>query len=200
MKHLCLLVIFISLSCCSKKSEQATDRSSIASINSDEVDSDGGGDAEDEEVDYPDGRYCARVEYYYSETGTSSTYTLAITIEDGEVDRIHWPNGGWLDNSHFSSADISDGTAQFHSFEGVDYRVTVIGQDGECSLSTSAVDEDQLVEEAREAENRSMQELLDQQEQEVAREERRIQIEQQQEEEEETSRQAEEEQEEDPDQ
>ncbi|GAB4044109.1 hypothetical protein [Spirosoma litoris] len=140
---------------CSKKDDTTNNNSSFS-------------DESDEE--YPDGRYCARVNYYYSETGTSSTYTLAIDIEDGELEKIYWPNGGWLDHSHFSIADISGGTARFHSFEGVDYRVTIIGRDGECSLSTNAISEDQLIEDAREDKEEYEQQLRDEQEEEEERE------------------------------
>lgn len=193
MKHrfiLLLVALLIIHVGCSKKTEHATDQSSNNTDHSTYTSIESEGDeSDDNEVEYPDGRYCARVEYYYSETGTNSTYTLAIDIEDGEVGRIHWPNGGWLDNSHFSSADISDGTARFSSFEGVDYEVTVVGRDGDCSLSISAVDEDQMVEEAKTAKEQSWQDMVNEQNR-VEQEQLRI------EEEEEEQREAEEQEEE----
>lgn len=79
-----------------------------------------------EEVGYKDGTYCAEVDYYYSNTGTSSTYTLEIEIEDNNLIKIYWPNGGWLDDSHFSPPDISNGKATFESDKGVEYTVRVI--------------------------------------------------------------------------
>ena len=54
------------------------------------------------DMGYEDGTYCDEIDYYYSETGTSSTYTLNVEIENNELKVIHWPNNGWLDESHFS--------------------------------------------------------------------------------------------------
>ena len=85
---------------------------------------------------YADGTYCASVDYYNSNTGTSSTYTLEVEIEGNEITTIHWPNGGWLDDSHFSPTDISSGSASFTSDQGYDYNVSIIGEGGSCSTDT----------------------------------------------------------------
>lgn len=74
-----------------------------------------------------DGEYCADVEYYNPNTGTQSTYRLNIYVEDDELIEIYWPSGGWLDQDHFWSTDISDGTCSFTSDQGYDYSVTIIG-------------------------------------------------------------------------
>jgi hypothetical protein len=117
---------------------------------------------------YVDGTYCAEIDYYYSATGTSSTYTLEVEIEDNELTVIHWPNGGWLDSSHFSPPDISDGEASFSSDANVDYTVRIIGEQGECSLDSYARDEDDLIQEQRnqviEEENRLREEQEDEDE------------------------------------
>ncbi len=106
-------------------------------------------DVEDEveENGHEDGVYCAEVGYYYSVTGTQSTYILEVEIEDEELTVIRWPNGGWLDDSHFSPPDISDGTASFTSDRDIEYTVTIIGEEGECSLDHYATSEDELVDE-----------------------------------------------------
>lgn len=75
---------------------------------------------------YEDGTYSAEIEYYNPETGTSSTYTLDVEIEDNELTVIHWPNGGWLDDSHFSPPDISSGYAEFRNDEGYEYEVKIL--------------------------------------------------------------------------
>jgi hypothetical protein len=105
---------------------------------------------EDEADGYKDGKYCAEVTYYYNKTGTSSRYTLKVEIESNELVKIFWPNGGWLDHSHFNPPDISDGNARFESDQGVEYSVKIIGEDGECSNSSSAEDEEELVKKAEE--------------------------------------------------
>ncbi|MBL0202184.1 MAG: hypothetical protein IPP81_19110 [Chitinophagaceae bacterium] len=103
----------------------------------------------DDEDGYSDGDYCAVINYYYSKTGTNSTYTLKVEIEDNELVKIYWPNGGWLDNSHFNPPDISDGSASFVSYNGVEYTVTIKGKDIDCSYSYSAKDEDELIQESK---------------------------------------------------
>ena len=113
---------------------------------------------------YEDGTYCAEIDYYYSETGTSSTYTLEVEIENNELTIIHWPNDGWLDDSHFLPPDISDGEVSFTSYRGVDYTVRIIGKEGECSLDTYVTDEDELIEEKEEEENRIRQQEEDEEE------------------------------------
>lgn len=79
------------------------------------------------EEEYYDGDYCAEVEYYNPNTGTRSTYTLNVEVEDNELTVIHWPNGGWLDDDHFYPEDISDGECNFTSDKGYDFTVTLTG-------------------------------------------------------------------------
>ena len=80
--------------------------------------------------------YCAEIKYYNPNTGTSSTYTLEVEVENNELTEIYWPNGGWLDDSHFASTDISSGEASFSSDAGYEYDVRIIGKEGDCSPST----------------------------------------------------------------
>ncbi len=84
--------------------------------------------------EYADGTYCAEVNYHKPRTGTRSTYTLEVDVASGELTQIHWPNSGWLDESHFSPPDISGGEASFTSDEGVDYAVRIIGDQGDCTF------------------------------------------------------------------
>lgn len=75
--------------------------------------------------EYPDGTYCAEVEYYNPSTGTRNTYSLDVDVEGGDLTIIHWPNGGWLDDTHFYPEDISDGECDFTSDRGYRYTVTL---------------------------------------------------------------------------
>lgn len=59
--------------------------------------------------EYPDGTYCAEVEYYNPNTGARNTYDLDVEVEEGDLTVINWPNGGWLDDTHFSPENISAG-------------------------------------------------------------------------------------------
>lgn len=103
----------------------------------------------DSSYEYEDGTYCAEIEYYYSRTGTSSEYTLEVEIEDDELVKIYWSNGGWLDDSHFDPPDISDGSAEFSSDRGVDYEIEIIGEEGDCNLSHYSPSEASFISEAK---------------------------------------------------
>lgn len=91
----------------------------------------------EEEVDpYPNGTYCAEIEYYNPNTYTRSTYTLNVDVRNHELEKIHWPNGGWLDEDHFYSPDIDDdGTCSFTSDKGYRYHVEITGP--ECGYTDS---------------------------------------------------------------
>jgi hypothetical protein len=88
---------------------------------------------------YPDDTYCAEVEYYNPNTGTRSTYTLNVEVENNELTVIHWPNGGWLDDSHFEPQELdSSGNCSFTSDNGYEYDIHITGP--ECNFT----DEDQM--------------------------------------------------------
>ena len=83
---------------------------------------------------YPDGTYCADVEYYNSNTGTRNTYSLNVEVESNEVTVIHWPNGGWLDDDHFYPEELdSDGACSFTSDKEYEYSIQITGS--ECSYT-----------------------------------------------------------------
>lgn len=103
---------------CKNNGESKNSRESMESISVEEVN-------ESEEDGYKDGTYCADVEYYNPSTGTRNTYNLDVEVEGGELTVIHWPNTGWLDNSHFSPEDITDGECEFTSDKGYRYTVTL---------------------------------------------------------------------------
>ena len=87
-----------------------------------------------EDVVYENGTYCAEVEYYNPATGTSNTYNLDVEISDGELSKIYWANGGWLDDTHFYPIDIADGKCEFTTDRGYQYAVT-LGEFGGCSYT-----------------------------------------------------------------
>ena len=81
------------------------------------------------EEGYDDGTYCADVEYYNPNTGTRSEYTLEVEVENNEVTKIYWNNGGWLDEDHFSAEELdADGECSFTSDRGYEYTVKITGQ------------------------------------------------------------------------
>lgn len=61
--------------------------------------------------DFDDGVHSATVNYSNSNTGYSNTYSLDVEVENCEVVRINFPNGGWLDSDHITPAEL-DGNGQ----------------------------------------------------------------------------------------
>jgi uncharacterized lipoprotein NlpE involved in copper resistance len=91
-----------------------------------------------DDVKYKDGTYCADVTYYSPNTGTKRTYTLNVEVENKELTKIYWSNGGWLDNSHFTPPEINDaGSCSFRSDKGYQYTVEITGS--ECPSTSSSV-------------------------------------------------------------
>ena len=82
--------------------------------------------------EYPDGTYCAEVEYYNPNIGTRNTYDLDVEVENGDLTIIHWANSGWLDSTHFSPENISTGEVEFTSDRGYRYTVTLGDFGGGC--------------------------------------------------------------------
>lgn len=82
---------------------------------------------EEEEL-FPDGDYCADVEYYNRSTGTRRTYTLNVGVEDNEVYVIYWTNGGWSDEDHIDRAELDeDGYTETTSDKGYEYEIQING-------------------------------------------------------------------------
>ncbi|TKC59173.1 hypothetical protein FBD94_16715 [Pedobacter hiemivivus] len=98
----------------------------------------GAEDNEDSSEEYLDGEYCASINYYNPDTGTQSSYTLTVEVSGGELVLIHWPNGGWLDDSHFNPPTLeSDGSCEFTSYDGKQYDIQ-IEEEGSCGNYSKA--------------------------------------------------------------
>lgn len=71
-----------------------------------------------------------RVDYYNPKTGTRSEYKLDVDYQDGEVDKIKFDNGGYIDRSHIDSqTDNGDGTVTVRTDRGTEYTVDKDGDD-----------------------------------------------------------------------
>ncbi|HQK99066.1 MAG TPA: hypothetical protein PLH61_13685 [Bacteroidia bacterium] len=80
----------------------------------------------DSECRLEDGTYSASVDYTNPSTGYSQTYSLDVEVVDCQVVQINFPNGGWLDESHISAADIDEnGDASVDGEEGKTYQVHI---------------------------------------------------------------------------
>ena len=112
-KYLLIIALIFIYSCTEHKSSSSSHYQDTEYEDSEDYDED----------DYPDGSYDATIRVYNPNTGHNATYTLEVEVENKELIKIYWNNGGWLDDSHFSPADISDGTASFTDDRGYEYRV-----------------------------------------------------------------------------
>ena len=49
-----------------------------------------------------------------------------MDVKNGELVKIYWPNGGWLDEDHFDPPNISGGEASFVDDRDKEYQVILI--------------------------------------------------------------------------
>jgi len=125
-KILILLAAIIGLHSCKKSSNESENTDEESSFISDS---------------YPDGTYCADIDYYNPDTGTRSTYTLNVEVESHEVTVIQWSNGGWLDSTHFNPEELdSSGYCSFTTFDGNQYNIQITGS--ECTSTDTVNDEE----------------------------------------------------------
>lgn len=129
MKIFCFLLIIFLVSCGSVGDQNEADFQNI-------VDQ----EKHDENTGYPDDTYCARVEYNNSNTGTESSYTLTVLVQNNEVIEINWPNGGTLDQDHFQAAELDEyGHTKFTNDKGYEYSIDITGKSTNCFANTSPV-------------------------------------------------------------
>ncbi|TPG44007.1 hypothetical protein [Flavobacterium pectinovorum] len=108
-----LLILFASCKNSSNYETNSEDENSTEYVNDENTNYEVADDeSEDENLsetkNYDDGSYNASVDYYNPKTGYSATYDLDVDVENGEVVRINFPKGGWLDDDvHPSESQIS---------------------------------------------------------------------------------------------
>lgn len=123
LKLLLFLLVVLTITSCKKGTDNSED-SEEASATTDVIGTES----------YPDGTYCANIDYYNPDTGTRSTYTLNVEVEGNELTVIQWPNGGWLDSTHFLSEELdSGGSCSITSYDGKQYDIQITGS--ECSYT-----------------------------------------------------------------
>jgi hypothetical protein len=124
-----LLILVIASSCNSKKGNSSSRDHRYSKPFKTEAN-----DIDQKVDEYSDGTWCAEVEYFNPNTGTRNTYSLNVEVENDELVKINWPNGGWLDESHFIAEDISSGECSFMSDRGYEYTI-LLKEKGGCSFS-----------------------------------------------------------------
>lgn len=96
--------------------------------------------AQEEQVHkYPDDTYCAEVNYYNPNTGTSTKNDFNVDVENNELVKIQFPNGGWLDDSHFTPEELDEnGYCSFTNDNGYKYEVQITGPECDFTASSAA--------------------------------------------------------------
>lgn len=112
------------------------------SCNKDEGGISGDENIEEETTEeYEDGTYCAEVDYFNPNTGTRGDYTLEVEVENNEVVRISFGNGGWLDSDHMTPQELDEnGECNITSDRNYEYGIRITGQD--CGY-TDIIEEEQ---------------------------------------------------------
>lgn len=121
MKKLYILVfvLFVAFQSCKKANSNYEDDETESFVS-----------ASESSEAYPDGTYAADIDYYNPDTGTRSTYTLNVEVENNEVTVIQWSNGGWLDSTHFSPEELdSNGSCSFTDDRGNSYDIQITGSE-----------------------------------------------------------------------
>lgn len=147
MKSKLLFILLILFASCKNSSNYETnseDENSTEYVNDDitnnevvDVENESkNSESEDENLSenksYDDGSYNARVDYYNPKTGYFANYDLDVDVEDGEVIRINFPIGGWLDDdihpseSQLSPAELDeDGEAIMEDENGRTFKIKI---------------------------------------------------------------------------
>jgi hypothetical protein len=136
MKIKLLFILLIICASCENSSNDETnleDENSTEYVNKENANNEVTDDERDGETkNYKDGTYNASVDYYNPKTGYSSTYDLDVDVEDGQVVRINFPKGGWLDNdvhpseNQLSPAELNeDGEATMEDENGRTFEIKI---------------------------------------------------------------------------
>ncbi len=104
--HLTLIIIQVIYLACNKAGSKINNEgkyynkeySSETDTNYEDAENDNSNENDDNENKIYDGTYDAIVSHHNPDTQYSATYTLEVDVEDGEVIKINFSKGGWLDD------------------------------------------------------------------------------------------------------
>lgn len=134
-----IIIIFLLNGCKTNPEEENSNYSNdyptqdeVQSID-DPTDSEDTEYSEDIEPIIHNGTHSATVDYYNPSTGTSSSYTLDVEVDNNMVMQINFPNDGYLDDSHISPTYLGistfencvEGKATLYNEDNVEYAVTI---------------------------------------------------------------------------
>lgn len=79
---------------------------------------------------FEDGTFCADVIFHNPNTGTTNKYQLNVEVNNRYVEKVLWPNGGWLDDDHYSSERLDDDNeCSITTDKGYEYEIKITGED-----------------------------------------------------------------------
>lgn len=95
-KYLFFIALIFIYNCTEHKSSSSSRYQDTEYEESEDYDEDE--DSIEEEEGYPDGTYDATIRVYNPNTGHNATYTLEVEVENEELTKIYWNNGGggWM--------------------------------------------------------------------------------------------------------
>jgi hypothetical protein len=129
--YLLIYISFLVLSCTNNNSKHSNEN--IDGNKSSESKESSVSNNEGSSEKYPDGEYCADVQYRNPNKGTHSKYTLSVEIENNEVTQINFPNGGHMDQDHFNGANLDEaGKTSFTNDKGYNYEIQIIALGDDC--------------------------------------------------------------------
>lgn len=81
---------------------------------------------DENECKFKDGIHSAIVEYHNFKTGYSKEYKLEVEVENCEVVKINFPNGGWLDSDHITPEELDgNGSCTVEGEGGKNYKIQI---------------------------------------------------------------------------
>ncbi len=78
------------------------------------------------------GRYCADVQYYNPNSGTSSDYKLIVTVSDNQLVKLDFPQGYLSDEDLPVSTFSTDGESNLTLSNGYKYSIHISGPESGC--------------------------------------------------------------------
>lgn len=79
-----------------------------------------------------DGTYCSNIKRYNPKTGSESSYTLLIDIDNNYLEAIHWPNVEYSDYDPLASVKFNSKNISYKDILGIKYNINIIGDGDYC--------------------------------------------------------------------
>ena len=81
--------------------------------------------------------YCVDVDYYNPKTGKQSSYRLDAQVDSGNLIKLNFPSGGYLDKNDFGNVLFNGETAIATIYGGETYKVRILNQSVDCFMDVA---------------------------------------------------------------